>query len=179
LQGRSSEEIAKELPVLSSEAERMVRLLEYRAGRLAMELENLFAKGMWALTRVDDGYPAKLRDTLKHQAPSVLFGARATCSFSNGAAWRWSARGTSTKQAPSLPWRSDAERWRARMAVVSGGARGTDRIAMDGALDADGVSLGVLADSLEATIRKSDVRDPVLEGRLLLVTPYGRRLDFR
>jgi predicted Rossmann fold nucleotide-binding protein DprA/Smf involved in DNA uptake len=65
-----------------------------------------------------------------------------------------------------------------KMAVVSGGARGTDRIAMDAALEVDGVSLGVLADSLEATIRKSDVRDPVLEGRLLLATPYAPTAGF-
>jgi predicted Rossmann fold nucleotide-binding protein DprA/Smf involved in DNA uptake len=43
---------------------------------------------------------------------------------------------------------------------------------MDGALDAKGLSLGVLADSLEATIRKPDVRDYLLEGKLLLITPY-------
>src|SRR5260221_11756613 len=30
---------------------------------------------MWVVTRVDEHYPAKLRDTLKHQAPTVLFGA--------------------------------------------------------------------------------------------------------
>src|SRR2546421_3136319 len=67
LQGLGAEAIAKELPVLSAEAERIARLLD-RAGRLAMELETLFGKGMWALTRVDEKYPARLRDTLKHHA---------------------------------------------------------------------------------------------------------------
>ena len=38
-------------------------------------MENLFARGLWAVTRVDERYPANLRDTLKHQAPTVLFGA--------------------------------------------------------------------------------------------------------
>src|SRR5439155_14755595 len=37
---------------------------------------------------------------------------------------------------------------------------------------AGGIALGVLADSLESTIRKTDVRELVLDGKLVLVTPY-------
>src|SRR5947208_12900554 len=74
LQGRTADKLAKELAFAPEEAERIVRLLD-RSGRLALELENLFSHGIWAVTRVDEQYPAKLRDTLKHQAPTVLFGA--------------------------------------------------------------------------------------------------------
>src|ERR1051326_7538399 len=176
LQGRSAAEITKELPVLSGEAERIARLLD-RAGRLAMELESLFGKGMWALTRVDDQYPAKLRDTLKHQAPSVLFGVGDLQLFKRRGVAVVGSRNIDEAGAEfaRLVGRKAVE---SKMAVVSGGARGTDRIAMDGALNADGVSLGVLADSLEATIRKADVRDPALDGRLLLVTPYAPTAGF-
>src|SRR5207237_5107128 len=59
-----------------------------------------------------------------------------------------------------------------------GGARGTDRIAMDGAMEAEGTAIGALADSLEATIRKSDVRELLLDGRLLLLTPYAPTAGF-
>jgi DNA processing protein len=61
---------------------------------------------------------------------------------------------------------------------VSGGARGTDRLAMEGALAADGKAIGALADSLEATIRKSDVRELLLDERLVLVTPYAPTAGF-
>ena len=67
-------ELAKELAIPLHEAERIVRLLD-RASRLALQLEDLFSHGMWAVTRMDEHYPAKLRDTLKHQAPTVLFGS--------------------------------------------------------------------------------------------------------
>src|SRR5206468_1140399 len=60
----------------------------------------------------------------------------------------------------------------AKLLVVSGGARGTDRIAMDGALEADGNAVGAMADTLETTARKSDVRELLLDGRLVLLTPY-------
>src|SRR5207302_8594164 len=66
----------------------------------------------------------------------------------------------------------------ARSCLVSGGARGTDRIAMDGAMEADGVAAGALADSLESTVRKSDVRELLLDGRLVLVTPYAPTAGF-
>src|SRR4051794_29566326 len=52
LPGRAAEELQRELGLASHEAERVVRLLE-RSGRLALELENLFSKGMWAVTRAD------------------------------------------------------------------------------------------------------------------------------
>src|SRR2546426_4981220 len=74
LQGRAVDQLSKDLSRAVEEAERINRLLE-RSGRLALELDNLFSRGMWAVTRVDDRYPTKLRDTLKHQAPTVLFGA--------------------------------------------------------------------------------------------------------
>jgi predicted Rossmann fold nucleotide-binding protein DprA/Smf involved in DNA uptake len=64
------------------------------------------------------------------------------------------------------------------LSVVSGGARGTDRIAMDGALDAGGTAAGALADSLEATARKADVRQLLLDSRLVLVTPYAPTAGF-
>src|SRR6266542_3970131 len=70
LQGRTASELAKALELPPDEAERIVRLLD-RSGGLAFELESLFSRGLWAVTRVDENYPAKLRDTLKHQAPSV------------------------------------------------------------------------------------------------------------
>ena len=71
LQGRAMEDLAKELALSPGEAERLAALLE-RSGRLALELENLFSRGMWAVTRADEFYPPRLRESLKHQAPAIL-----------------------------------------------------------------------------------------------------------
>src|SRR5438270_5053595 len=48
LQGLTVEELSKRLALPLSEAERLVNLLE-RSGRLALEFENLFSRGMWAV----------------------------------------------------------------------------------------------------------------------------------
>src|ERR1041385_3718143 len=74
LLGRSAEDLREVLALTLNEAERILSLLD-RSGRLALEMENIFSRGMWAITRADEQYPAKLRDNLESQAPSVLFGA--------------------------------------------------------------------------------------------------------
>lgn len=176
LHGRTANELARELAVPSDEAERIVRLLD-RASRQALELESLFSRGIWVVTRADERYPAKLRDTLKHQAPTVLFGAGEIHLLRRvGVAVIGSRNIDETGAAFAKEVGRKAVS--SKLAVVSGGARGTDRIAMDDALEADGIALGVLADSLEATIRKSDVRQLLLDERLALITPYAPTAGF-
>src|SRR3974390_2164034 len=59
LPGRAADQLARELALAPDDAERIARLLA-RSGRLALELEGLFSRGMWAVTRTDDLYPKKL-----------------------------------------------------------------------------------------------------------------------
>jgi len=170
LHGHDADELTKVLRVLPNDAERIVRLLD-RSGRLALELEGLFSRGMWAVTRVDAPYPKKLRDTLKHQAPTVLFGAGDPQLLHRGGIAVIGSRNideAGTAFAREVGRNAAA----ARLPVVSGGARGTDRLAMGAALEAGGLSLGVLADSLERTVRLPDLRQMLLDGQLVLLTPY-------
>ena len=170
LHGRTPEQLAQDLGILPGDAERIAQLLD-RAGRLALELEGLFSRGLWALTRVDELYPKKLRDTLKHQAPTVLFGAGDPQLLGRGGVAIIGSRNideAGTTFAREVGRKAAA----ARLPVVSGGARGTDRLAMGAALEASGVALGVLADSLERTVRQPDLRQLLLDGQLVLVTPY-------
>ena len=176
LQGQTASEIAKALGIAPDEAERIVRLLD-RSGRLALELENLFSRGIWSVTRMDEEYPAKLRDTLKHQAPTVLFGAGEIGLLRRAGVAVVGSRNIDEAGA-AFAREVGRKAAAAGLPVVSGGARGTDRIAMDGALEAEGKAIGVLADSIEATVRKSDVREFLLDGRLALLTPYAPSAGF-
>ncbi|PYI85828.1 MAG: DNA protecting protein DprA [Verrucomicrobia bacterium] len=176
LQGRKRDELARELALAPEEAERIARLLD-RAGRLALELENLFSRGMWAVTRVDERYPPKLRQTLKHQAPAVLFGAGEIHLLQRSGVAVVGSRNIDEAGA-AFAKEVGRKSVAAKFAVVSGGARGTDRIAMDGALEAGGIVLGAVADSLEATVRKPDVRQLLIDGQLALVTPYAPTAGF-
>src|SRR5437667_11013 len=58
LHGKSAEELHQALGIGFSEAERIEHLLG-RSGAVALELEALFSKGIWAVTRMDELYPAR------------------------------------------------------------------------------------------------------------------------
>ena len=170
LLGAAAHELAKELGLVLSEAERIVSLLT-RGGAMAVELENLADTGIWCVTRTDDAYPARIRNTLKHQAPPVLFGAGELTILQQLAV---AVVGSRNLDEPGEDFAKQlgAMCARASVTVVSGGARGTDRISMQAGLDSGGHAAGVLADSLSKSIRQPDVRELVADGRLVLLTPY-------
>jgi DNA processing protein len=176
LHGRAAGRLVKDLAILPGDAERIVQLLG-RSGRLALELEGLFSRGLWAVTRADDLYPKKLRDTLKHQAPTVLFGAGDPQLLRRGGVAVIGSRNideAGTAFAQEVGRKTAA----ARLPVISGGARGTDRLAMSAALEAGSKAMGVLADSLERTVRQPDLRQLLLDGQLVLLTPYSPTAGF-
>jgi len=176
LADRSPAELAASLGIAADEAGRIQRLLG-RAERIASELERLHVNGIWAVTRADPQYPAKLRETLKHQAPSVLFGAGEIGLLKRPGVAVVGSRHideAGTTFARRVGCRCAA----AGVPVVSGGARGTDRLAMEGALEAGGTAFGVLADSVERTIRQEDVHGFLHDNRLVLLTPYAPDAGF-
>jgi predicted Rossmann fold nucleotide-binding protein DprA/Smf involved in DNA uptake len=176
LQGLSADDLSRTLTLPVDDAERIGRLLEF-AGRLSNQLQNHFNGGLWAVTRVDKSYPARLRDTLKHHAPSVLFGAGDIRLLERAGVAVVGSRNIDEAGA-AFAQGVGAKAVGAKMPVVSGGARGTDRIAMQAALESGGIAFGALADSLERTARQADVSEFLADGRLVLLTPYSPAAGF-
>jgi len=170
LQGRDSAGIASELSLSAGEAERIVALLS-RSGRLALEVENWFSRGIWVVSRSDTLYPARLKTNLKHLAPPVLFGSGEIRLLDRGGL---AVVGSRNIDPPGAAFGMELGRRAAReqIQVISGGARGTDRLAMTGALEVGGIALGVLAEGLERTIRQADLRQQLLARQLVLLSPY-------
>lgn len=170
LLGLSAEELVRRLGLSVAEGDRIARLLG-RGGGLALDLEHLAATGIWCVTRIDDAYPARLRNSLKHQAPPVLFGAGDFEIFQKPSIAIVGSRNLD-ESGESFARSLGNLCARHSVTVVSGGARGTDRVAMQAALEGGGHAVGILADSLVRTIRQPDVRQFVTDGRLALLTPY-------
>jgi DNA processing protein len=168
--GLNAEELAKPLVLVAAEAERIVQLLA-RGGSMALELEHLAVSGIWCVTRADEAYPARLRNGLKHQSPAVLFGAGALEILEQPAIAIVGSRNLD-EVGEDFTRRLGGLCAQQSVVVVSGGARGTDRVSMQAALDAGGHAVGILADSLSRSIRQPDVREFVANGRLVLLTPY-------
>jgi predicted Rossmann fold nucleotide-binding protein DprA/Smf involved in DNA uptake len=176
LHGKAAESLSGELKIDLPLAERIAALLA-RGGRLALELERMFAAGIWALTRVDEAYPAKLSGTLKQHAPSVLFGSGNIPLLNKPAVAIVGSRNIDAV-AGEFAIEVGRKAVRAGLAVVSGGAKGSDRIGMQAALVNGGIAIGAMADSLERTVRQPDVREFLLAGKLVLITPYAPTAGF-
>jgi len=170
LLGLSAADLSRRLGIADAEAESIVRLLD-RGGSIALALEQLASSGIWCVTRVDDSYPSRLKNSLKHQAPPVLFGTGDSSILDRPAIGIVGSRNID-EDGTNFARRLGEVCARSSVAVVSGGARGTDRVAMEGALEVGGYAVGILADSLSKTIRQNDVRRLISDGRLVLLTPY-------
>jgi predicted Rossmann fold nucleotide-binding protein DprA/Smf involved in DNA uptake len=167
--------LAKSLALSVEEAERITRLLDF-AGALSIELQSLYSQGLWAVTRVDELYPPHLRNTLKQQAPTD-YSARGPIQLLQGRGVAVVGSRTIDEAAAVFAREVGAKAVAVKLPVVSGGARGTDRIAMQG-LEAGGIAFGALADSLERTAGQPDVREFVSDGKLVLLTPYAPTAGF-
>jgi predicted Rossmann fold nucleotide-binding protein DprA/Smf involved in DNA uptake len=66
----------------------------------------------------------------------------------------------------------------AHRSIVSGAAKGIDQAAMRGALNAGGSVAGVIADSLERAALARDHREPLMDGKLVLTSPYDPAAGF-
>lgn len=147
-----------------------LELLLRRGVQLAFELERLQNQGIWVLTRSDPGYPMSLKHHLRKEAPPVLFGAGPIDLLQEGGVAVVGSRHVDESGA-EFATKLSASAAAAGMVVVSGGAQGVDRLAMEGALRQEvGCAVGVLADSLERTVREPLFRNAIMQRRLVLVS---------
>ena len=169
LLGSTGDEIVRELGLDQSLATRIATLLD-RAAPAAIEIQRLADLGIWCLTKLDEVYPQRLKQRLpSSQSPPVLFGAGSFDLLAKDGIAIVGSRNVDEaglEFAQQLGMRCADE----EMNAVSGGARGVDRAAMMGALETGGTAIGVLADSLEKTIRTRDVRQFLLDGQLVLLS---------
>lgn len=158
------------------DAERVGRLLA-RGLRLAQAVEGWRSRAIWVLSRADAGYPKRFKKRLGIDAPPVIYG----CGDRNLLATGGLAVVGSRKVDDELirytekVGRQTAEAGRT---LVSGGARGIDQASMRGALEAGGRAVGVLADGVEKQALHGENRRLLLDGRLLLVSPYDPAARF-
>lgn len=175
LLGDSAPNILRRLG-LDSEIERFERLLA-RGFLLSQAVERWRTRAIWVVSRADSDYPSRLKQRLRDDAPSVLYGCGDLACVNTGG---MAVVGSRNVDEYLLEYTAEIGHMvaRAGLNVVSGGARGVDRAAMKGALDVGGVAVGVLADSLEKTSMSRDNRDFLMQGKLLLLSPYDPSAGF-
>lgn len=154
-----------------------VEFLLGRGTAMALALERWARGGLWVVSRGDAEYPQRLKRQLKHSAPPLLYGAGDKALLEKGGLAIIGSRDAS--ESALAYTRYFAERSANEgMAVVSGGARGVDAAAMQGATEAGGYCIGVLANDLLKTSVNRQNRIGLQEGRLVLVSPFYPEASF-
>jgi predicted Rossmann fold nucleotide-binding protein DprA/Smf involved in DNA uptake len=149
---------------------RVSALLERRAA-LAASIEEWANSGLWLISRVDPRYPLRFLDQAHFPAPPLLYGAGDLNLLSLGGL---AIVGSRQADNEALNFTRDLARTCAHqgVVVVSGGAHGVDRTAMDTALEAGGRVVGTVANQLAKTAALTIYQDALRDGKLLLVSPY-------
>jgi DNA processing protein len=158
------------------DAERLKRLLA-RGFTLSQAIERWQTRAIWVVSRADPDYPQRLRDRLKDDRPAVLYGCGERSILDSGGLAVVGSRAVD-EALVEYTESVGALTARARKTLVSGGARGIDQAAMRGALAAGGRATGVLADSLEKTAMNREQRTMLMDGQLVLISPYDPGAGF-
>ena len=156
--------------------DRLKRLLD-RGFLLSQAVERWHTRAIWVVSRTDDCYPQRLKTRLKKNSPALLYGCGNRAILNSGGL---AVVGSRNANDALLEYTRTIGRLaaKAQRTVVSGAARGIDQAAMSGALEAGGRVAGVLADSLEKTVMKRENRNRLLEGQLVLLSPYDPNAGF-
>ncbi len=158
------------------EEARLQRLLG-RGFLLSQVIERWQARAIWVISRADAEYPRRLKARLREDAPAVLYGCGDIGLLDSGGI---AVVGSRHVDESLIDYTMAVGKLaaRAHRTIVSGGAKGIDQAAMRGALEAGGKVSGVLADSLEKTTMNRENRNLLLEGQLVLISPYDPGAGF-
>lgn len=148
-----------------------MRALLARGFLLSQALDRWQSRAIWVVSRADPQYPRLLKTKLKAKAPAVVYGCGSMeLLWKEGLAVVGSRK--ITNELMEYASGVGALAAQAGHSVVSGGARGVDRSAMDGALAAGGQVVGVLAEELEREAMHRKNRDALRAGQLVLLSEY-------
>lgn len=156
--------------------ERIIQLLG-RGHSLALAMEKWQRAGLWVVTRSDLEYPKRLKYRLKTDCPPVLFGCGNKALLNAGGLAVIGSRNASESDL-AFTDQVGAKAALEGVAIVSGGARGVDEAAMLGAVRQNGVVIGVLADSLLKEATSSKWRKGLMDGNVVLVSPFYPEAGF-
>lgn len=155
---------------------RLKRLLN-RGFLLSQVIEHWQSRGIWVISRADSVYPKRLKARLKENAPAILYGCGNIDLFESGGLAVVGSRNVTedvidySNQIGKLAALSE-------IPIISGGAKGVDRAAMNGALNENGYVCEVMAERLDRGALNRSNRQHIMNGQLVLVSAYDPSSGF-
>lgn len=168
--------ILKSLAYSDNEIER-IRKLVSRGGAVAFELNELMNKGINVITLFDVDYPVLIKRKLKRKVPPILFYAgdiNLAKKIGIGVVGSRNVDEDGIAFTKELVKRAAEE----RLIIYSGGAKGVDSISESTALFYGSAVVSFIADSLSAKIKKKEVWDNIIQGKLLLISDVKPDVGF-
>ncbi|UCJ13785.1 MAG: DNA-protecting protein DprA [Phormidium sp. PBR-2020] len=172
---REGEQHLSEL-VADLDKQRVLALLK-RGVLLSLALENWTNQGIWILSRSDANYPQQLKQNLQHRCPPVLYGVGEVSHLSQGGVAIVGSRHVNEEELDYTNYLA-LTCAKENLAVISGGAKGIDEQAMRSCLEAGGVSIGVLANSLTKAALSRHYRQSLYDKKLVMISPYDPDAGF-
>lgn len=155
---------------------RLTSLLS-RGFQLAQALDYWSARSIWVVSRADAGYPKRIKSRLKHEAPPIMYGCGDLDLVDNGGLAVVGSRDADDEML-SYAQRAGERAASAGRGLISGGAKGVDCSAMDGAEALGGIVCNVMAEGLAQAAISRRFRDGLQERRTLLISPYDPSAGF-
>ena len=156
--------------------ERLQALLA-RGHSLALAMEKWQRAGLWVVTRSDTDYPKRLKARLRTDSPPVLFGCGNKSLLEIGGIAVVGSRNAGDADL-AFTVALGAKAAVQGIGIVSGGARGIDESAMLGAIRAGGQVIGIMADSLLSAATSAKWRKGIMDGNLVLLSPFYPEAGF-
>jgi DNA processing protein len=156
--------------------ERLEALLR-RGFLLSQAVERWSARSIWVISRADSAYPKRLKTRLKEDAPPLLYGCGDLTLLEKGGLAVVGSRHVDEELINYTEGigKLAAE---AHRTLISGGAKGIDKAAVNGALQSGGEAVAVMSDSMERAAVARENLEPIMDHRLLVVSPYDPAAGF-
>ncbi len=176
LLGLRPDEISKIAQVDESMAQRIGTLLT-AATSFAFALDDAHQSGLQLLSGLSEHFPVVMKERLGRATPPLLYVLGDAGLLGHSALGIVGSRSVS-EGGSQIAREAALAAVKAGLGVISGGAKGVDRLAMNAAVDAGGQVVGVLAESLLRTARDPGVRRAVNDSQLCLCSPYKPTAGF-
>lgn len=158
-------------------AERVLALVA-RQNEIDCAVQGWLDLGIWILGRKDAGYPrTRLNARLGESIPPVLFGIGSQHLIDRASTAIVGSRDTHVSVLNMAQDLGMAEAQSDRT-VISGGARGVDERAVEGAFLGNGSAVVILGDGLARQIGKRAYTEHLEAGTLALISPYSPDATF-
>ena len=175
LLGSRAAALIGQLPLEMDRAQ--IEALLGRGFLLSLALEKWSSIGLWVLGRSDDRYPKPLKERLRQHAPPLLYGCGEVALLEKGGVAIVGSR--EVDDSGSSFTRRLAEQCAVEnLVVISGGAKGVDKIAMRSAAEKGGTVVGIMANDLAGAATSGNARDLLRDKRVALASPFDPEAGF-